>query len=66
MKILIPSELRGAKVRGCNGYSKLKGTYSIFELKPTIKGKKVKHWKLVYNADDEEGDEYIPVYEKKK
>jgi len=45
-------------------YHKLRHTYGSHELTEHIKGKRVKHWKMVYTADDQEGDEYIPIYQK--
>ncbi len=45
-------------------YHKLRHTYGSHELTEWVKGKRVKHWKMVYTADDQEGDEYIPIYYK--
>ena len=45
---------------------KYKCTYSKYQRKPIIKGKKVRFWKRVYYSDAEEGDEFIPIYYEKK
>lgn len=31
-----------------------------------INGRRVKYWKLIYSTDDIEGDDYIPIFFKKK
>jgi hypothetical protein len=47
-------------------YGKLKKTYRHTELSPEIKGRRVKSWLKVYTADDIEGDEYIPIFFKRR
>ena len=37
-------------------------TYDRDELTDCINGRKVKHWIFVYEADDAEGDEFVPVF----
>ena len=44
------------------GYFKLKKKYNRYQLVPSINGKKVKFWKIVYGADDSEGDQFIPIF----
>jgi len=44
------------------GYHRLKKTYRRYQLSNYIHGKKVKFWKIVYGADDEDGDEFIPIF----
>ena len=44
------------------GYHRLKKTYNRQQLSNYINGKKVKVWKIVYGADDAEGDEFIPIF----
>jgi len=44
------------------GYHNLKKTYNRLQLSNYINGKKVKFWKIVYGADDEDGDEFIPIF----
>ncbi len=43
------------------GYRRLKKTYRRYQLSDYVNGKKVKFWKIVYGADDEDGDEFIPI-----
>ena len=54
-------------------YDKYRCTYGSYTIKvwkkgilTKINGRKVKYWKLVYRADDVEGDRYIPIFFKKK
>jgi hypothetical protein len=47
-------------------YKKYKKTFYKGELKPTIKNKKVKYWRLVKSAYFDMNDEYIPIYYKKR
>lgn len=63
LKILIPPELRNVEDGGCRGYRNLKKTYDKQDLRSYIKGRRVKVWKLVYRADDEDGDKYIPIFQ---
>lgn len=44
------------------GYNKLKRTYSRHQLSNYINGRKVKVWKIVYGADDADGDKFIPIF----
>ena len=67
VKILTPKEL----IRGygdCKDYYKYKNweKYKSTELTPYVDGRRVKFWKLVHSADDEEGDDYVPIFYKKK
>jgi len=45
---------------------KYKRTYNRYNLPQIINGKKVKYYMQVYFADDAEGDEFIPIYYKRK
>jgi len=44
------------------GYHRLKKTYRRYQLSNYVHGRKVKFWKIVYGADDEDGDEFIPIF----
>jgi uncharacterized membrane protein len=47
---------------GIKGYNKYKKTYHRYNMVDKIKGKKVIGWKQVYYADDQDGDEFIPLF----
>jgi len=43
-------------------YHRLRKTYHRNELTNFVNGKKVKCWRIVYGADDAEGDEFVPIF----
>jgi hypothetical protein len=45
---------------------KYKRSYKRQEIKPIINEKPVKYWVQVYTADDESGDDFIPIFYKEK
>ena len=65
MRIIDPDGLFKRNGKG-RGYDKLKRTYYRSGFLSTIKGRKVKCWKLVYGADNEDGNKFIPVFYKNK
>ena len=61
IKIIDPDGLFKRDGAG-RGYHNLKKTYNRLQLSNYINGKKVKFWKIVYGADDEDGDRFIPIF----
>lgn len=43
-----------------------RSVYKRSKLKPFIKGKKVKHWLHVYGGEESDGDDFIPIFEKRR
>ena len=65
VRILIPPELR-RKYGPSKDYGKYRETYRHTELTPFVNGRKVRFWKLIYHADDWEGDELVPIFYPKR
>lgn len=65
VKIIDPDGLLYRDGAG-KGYRRLKKTYRRHQLSNYIKGKKIRFWKIVYGADDSDGDEFIPIFYRSK
>ena len=67
IKIWDPEAL-GRKQGGapCKNYREIECLYSRHSVESLseINGKKIKLWKLVYSSDDDEADEFIPIFYK--
>jgi len=70
-KIIIAKDIarKLAKNPMWDGGTKLyryKTSYKRQEINPLIDGNPVKYWVQVYTADDEDGDDFIPIFYKEK
>jgi len=69
VKIVSPPKNRHGYARGWSNLHQRRGsiaTYSRDEITDSVDGKKVKFWLWVYEADDANGDEYVPRFYRKK
>lgn len=61
VKIIDPDGLLYRDGAG-RGYHRLKKTYGRHQLSNYVHGRKVRFWKIVYGADDADGDEFVPIF----
>ena len=61
VKIIDPDNLFYRNGQG-EGYWRLNEKYKRHQISDYVRGRKVKFWKMVYGADDEDGDEFIPIF----
>ncbi len=69
VSIINPYKLDNERRFVCKGYKNLKKTYTnseiILKKNNSIRGRKVKYWKMVScHGDQGEGNEYIPIFYK--
>ena len=71
VRIWDPERLTSGKKDYSRNYKKYKRTFYRYELESKqadllSKGKKVKCWKMVYCAEEESNDKFVPIYHKRR